>query len=66
LGGGAAGGSGKKDAEVTQTVYFDISIDGAPKGRIEMGLFGSEVREFYLWHLPDPSRYLISTFTTLS
>jgi len=43
LGGGASAGGGKKDAEVTQTMYFDISIDGTPKGRIEMGLFGSEV-----------------------
>ena len=34
---------GKKDAEITDTVYFDISIGGEPAGRIEMGLYGSTV-----------------------
>jgi len=34
---------GKKDAEITERVYFDISIDGDPAGRIEMGLYGSTV-----------------------
>jgi hypothetical protein len=33
----------KKDAEITEKVYFDVSIDGAPAGRIEMGLYGSTV-----------------------
>ena len=28
---------------ITQKVYFDISIDGAPAGRIVMGLYGSTV-----------------------
>ena len=31
------------DAEVTQTVYFDIDIGGAPAGRIEIGLYGGVV-----------------------
>lgn len=34
---------GKTDAEVTDTVYFDIDIDGEAAGRIEMGLYGSTV-----------------------
>jgi hypothetical protein len=34
---------GKKDAKITDTVFFDISIDGKPAGRIEMGLYGSTV-----------------------
>lgn len=31
------------DETITHTVYFDISIDGNPEGRIEMGLFGKAV-----------------------
>ena len=31
------------DADVTQTVYFDMEIGGAPAGRIEMGLYGGVV-----------------------
>lgn len=31
------------DAEVTNTVFFDISIGGQEAGRIEMGLFGGVV-----------------------
>lgn len=34
---------GKTDAEITDTVYFDVSIGGEPAGRIEMGLYGSVV-----------------------
>jgi Cyclophilin type peptidyl-prolyl cis-trans isomerase/CLD len=34
---------GKKDAEITDTVYFDIEINDQPAGRIEMGLYGSTV-----------------------
>jgi len=34
---------GKKDAPITDTVYFDIEIDGQPAGRIEMGLYGDVV-----------------------
>lgn len=30
-------------AEVTNRVYFDVSIDGEPAGRIVMGLFGKDV-----------------------
>ena len=44
--GGAAGGGGgssPQEADITERVYFDISIDGAPAGRIEMGLFGAIV-----------------------
>jgi hypothetical protein len=43
IGGLIQGIFGKKDAEVTDTVYFDLSIDGKPSGRIEMGLYGSTV-----------------------
>ena len=31
------------NAEVTNKVYFDISIGGAPQGRVVIGLFGKEV-----------------------
>jgi len=41
--GGFGGGSASQEADITETVYFDISIDGAPAGRIEMGLFGAVV-----------------------
>ena len=34
---------GKTDAEITDTVFFDISIGGKPAGRIEMGLYGTVV-----------------------
>ena len=34
---------GKRDAEITESVYMDISIDGKPAGRIEIGLYGSTV-----------------------
>uniref|UniRef100_A0A7S4K9P1 Peptidyl-prolyl cis-trans isomerase n=1 Tax=Odontella aurita TaxID=265563 RepID=A0A7S4K9P1_9STRA len=40
IGGLVQGLFGKKDADVTETVYFDVTIDGAPAGRIEMGLYG--------------------------
>ena len=36
-------GGGKTDAEVTDTVYFDLSVDGSPIGRVEMGLYGGVV-----------------------
>ena len=36
-------GGGKSDAEITDTVFFDISIGGSPAGRIEMGLYGTVV-----------------------
>ena len=36
-------GGGNTEAEITETVYFDISIDGDDAGRIEMGLYGSTV-----------------------
>lgn len=41
IGGILQGFFGKKEAEMTDTVYFDIEIDGKPAGRIEMGLYGS-------------------------
>merc|ERR1719409_2725467 len=41
IGGMISGLFGKKDAEITNTVYFDVSIDGEAAGRIEMGLYGS-------------------------
>jgi len=34
---------GKKSAEITDTVYFDISIGGTKEGRIEIGLYGDVV-----------------------
>jgi len=34
---------GKTDAEITDTVFFDVSIGGKPAGRIEMGLYGTAV-----------------------
>lgn len=34
---------GKKSADITDTVYFDVSIGGTPEGRIEMGLYGGVV-----------------------
>lgn len=34
---------GKTEAEVTDTVFFDVSIAGEPAGRIEIGLYGSVV-----------------------
>ena len=43
IGGLLDGIFGQKDAEVTDTVYFDVSIGGQPAGRIEMGLYGSTV-----------------------
>ena len=43
IGGLMQGLFGKKDAPVTDTVYFDVEIDGEPAGRIEMGLYGDTV-----------------------
>mmetsp|Transcript_20836 Transcript_20836/g.30842 ORF Transcript_20836/g.30842 Transcript_20836/m.30842 type:complete len:218 (+) Transcript_20836:83-736(+) len=34
---------GQKDAEITESVFFDMSIDDEPAGRIEIGLYGSTV-----------------------
>jgi hypothetical protein len=36
-------GLGPTEAEITETVYFDIDIDGNDAGRVEMGLYGSTV-----------------------
>ncbi|KAL4547121.1 hypothetical protein Ndes2526B_g07906 [Nannochloris sp. 'desiccata'] len=33
----------KAEPEVTQKVFFDMSIDGEPVGRIVLGLFGNEL-----------------------
>jgi hypothetical protein len=41
IGGLFQGLFGKKDAEISDTVYFDIAIDGTNAGRIEFGLYGS-------------------------
>jgi hypothetical protein len=41
IGGLFQGLFGKKEAEITDTVYFDIAIDGTNAGRIEFGLYGS-------------------------
>lgn len=32
-----------RDPQITDKVFFDISIGGSPKGRIEIGLFGTVV-----------------------
>ena len=34
---------GASQGKVTKVVFFDITIDGAPAGRIVMGLFGDDV-----------------------
>jgi len=39
----SASSSSTADATVTNTVYFDITIDDAPAGRITFGLFGDVV-----------------------
>jgi hypothetical protein len=36
-------GGGATDAEITDTVYFDVTAGGNPLGRIEMGLYGGVV-----------------------
>eukprot|EP00590_Aulacoseira_subarctica_P011536 CAMPEP_0172420962 /NCGR_PEP_ID=MMETSP1064-20121228/7251_1 /TAXON_ID=202472 /ORGANISM="Aulacoseira subarctica , Strain CCAP 1002/5" /LENGTH=225 /DNA_ID=CAMNT_0013161129 /DNA_START=25 /DNA_END=703 /DNA_ORIENTATION=- len=40
IGGFVQGLFGKKTADITDTAFFDISIDGKPEGRIEIGLYG--------------------------
>lgn len=41
IGGIFSGLFGQKTADITNTVYFDVSIDGQPAGRIEMGMYGT-------------------------
>ena len=41
IGGLFSGLFGQKTADITKTVYFDVSIDGQPAGRIEMGMYGT-------------------------
>jgi len=43
IGGMLQGLFGKKDADITESVFFDVSIDGSSAGRIEIGLYGSTV-----------------------
>mmetsp|Transcript_4454 Transcript_4454/g.13166 ORF Transcript_4454/g.13166 Transcript_4454/m.13166 type:complete len:224 (-) Transcript_4454:43-714(-) len=43
IGGLLDGIFGQKDAPITETCYFDISIGGAPAERVEMGLYGDVV-----------------------
>jgi len=43
IGGLLDGLFGKKEAEITDTVFFDVEIGGEPAGRIEIGLYGSTV-----------------------
>jgi hypothetical protein len=46
IGGFVQGLFGKKTADITDTCFFDISIDGKPAGRIELGLYGT-IQESY-------------------
>mmetsp|Transcript_4459 Transcript_4459/g.4224 ORF Transcript_4459/g.4224 Transcript_4459/m.4224 type:complete len:235 (-) Transcript_4459:123-827(-) len=43
IGGFLSGLFGNSNADITDTVYFDVSIGGDPVGRIEMGLYGGVV-----------------------
>lgn len=43
IGGLLDGIFGRKEADITDTVFFDVSIGGVPAGRIEIGLYGSTV-----------------------
>jgi peptidyl-prolyl cis-trans isomerase B (cyclophilin B) len=43
IGGLLDGIFGKKEADITDTVFFDVSIGGVSAGRIEIGLYGSTV-----------------------
>lgn len=36
-------GGGQTTSDITETVYFDISIDGQDAGRVEIGLYGGVV-----------------------
>ena len=36
-------GGGQTEAEITDTVYFDITSDKEPLGRVEFGLYGEVV-----------------------
>ena len=37
------GGGGADSAEITDTVYFDVSAGGESLGRVEIGLYGDVV-----------------------
>ena len=37
------GGGGPTEADITDTVFFDVTSDGESLGRIEMGLYGDVV-----------------------
>lgn len=43
IGGFIQGFFGKKDGEITDTVYMDVSLNDETLGRIEIGLYGSTV-----------------------
>jgi hypothetical protein len=43
LGGFFQGIFGSKEADITEKVYFDLSIDGESAGRVEIGLYGTAV-----------------------
>ena len=36
-------GGGATSADITETVYFDVTAGGEPLGRVEMGLYGDVV-----------------------
>ena len=41
--GGALGEKVKRGPKITDKVFFDVTIDGEPAGRIVMGLYGKTV-----------------------
>ena len=43
--GGALGEKVKRGPKITDKVFFDVTIDGEPAGRIVMGLYGKTVED---------------------
>ncbi len=61
IGGFVQGLFGKKTADITDTAFFDISIDGKPAGRIELGLYGTRYKNL-LVVLKKPRNCLFNRF----